>query len=71
MKIDSQYLADLYNGNYVTEMNPNLNKYKNVETIMLFVDLPSKLKKSGQDNFQLKIEYVPGHAMDFGNLEVD
>ncbi len=38
---------------------------------MLFVDLPGQTKLHGPANFELKIDHIPGHAMDFGNLEAN
>ncbi len=33
VKTDSQYVADVYNGNYLTQSNPNLIKYENYDLI--------------------------------------
>ncbi len=71
VKTDSQYIADLYNGDYLSQTNQNLIKYENYELLSFFVDLRAKLENYGIHDFSLKIEHVPGHSLDFGNLEVD
>ncbi len=71
VKMDSQYVSDLQNGDYLTQANQNLFKYENYELLSFVVDLSSKLEKYGILDFSLKTEHVPGHSLDFGNLEVD
>ncbi len=35
------------------------------------MDLEKRVESKGIKNFQLSIQHVPAHAMDFGNLEAD
>ncbi len=71
IKTDSQYLADLYNGGYLHQTHQNLQKQENLDILMFFIDLLAQTKLHNPANFKLKIEHIPGHAVDFGNLEAD
>ncbi len=71
VKTDSQYIVDIYNGDYLMQANQNLIKYENYDLLSFFLDLRSKLEKYGILDLSLKTEHVPGHSLDFGNLEVD
>ncbi len=68
---DPQYFADLHNGGYLVATNPNIYKYENSETLEFFLGLEEKLKIRGVSEFKLQVIHVPGHSVDFGNLETD
>ncbi len=71
VKTDSQYLVDLYNEKQLTSNNANVIKYQNYDVSSFFVNLEDRVKSKNTENFQLLIEHVPGHTMDYGNLEGD
>ncbi len=71
VRTDSQYFADLFNENALSENNRNLTGYKSYDVLEFFVGLGDKIKCKGYPNLNLKVSHVPGHSLDFGNLEVN
>ncbi len=69
--MDSQYIADPYKGGYLNEDNPNLIKYDNFDLLAFFIYPNTKMSDHCVENLDLEIEDVQGHALNFGNLEVD
>ncbi len=45
--------------------------YENYDALEFFVGLRDKIKSKGYPDFDLKVSHVPGHSVDFGNLEID
>ncbi len=71
VRTDSQYFADLFNENKLSENNQNLTGYENYDVLEFFVGFGDKIKSKGYPDFNLKVSHVPGHSVDFGNLEID
>ncbi len=69
--MDSQYIADPYNCGYLNEDNTNLIKYDNFDLFAFFIYPNTKMSDHVVQNLDLEIEDVPGHTLNFGNLEVD
>jgi ribonuclease HI len=63
---DSGYIVDLVESGLLTEGNPKFSTYDNREWLKKLV---SALQQFGEG--QVKLTHVRGHAVDFGNLEVD